>query len=114
MRAIILIIFAICLAGTVKAQEQTINTNVQVGGGIVWQELAEEGVFELKDGTIAVVESSLNGFKGRKALRKKALKQLTMWKEWNDNPKLKQINERFRGASPGVGPKLTMIFKRVQ
>ncbi len=112
MRMIILIIFAICLAGTVKAQQQDINLNHNFTDNSHGQ-LDEEGVYELKDGTIAVVETTLNGLKGRKALRKKALKQLKQWQEWN-NVELKQINERFRGAAPGVGPKLTMIFKRIE
>ena len=107
----IILIGALIASGFVSAQEQTINLNHNYTNNS-WGQLDEEGVFELKDGTIAVVETSLNGLKGRKALRQKALKQLKMWQQWN-NVEVKQINERFRGASPGVGPKLTMVFKRV-
>ena len=112
MRTIIIFIFMIMLAGTAKAQESTINLNHNFSDNS-WGQLDEEGVYPLKDGTIAVVETSLNGLKGRKSLRKKALKQLKMYQEWNDI-KVKQINEKWRGASPGVGPKLTMIFKIVE
>ena len=107
----VILIGALIVSSIVSAQDQTINLNHNYTNNS-WGQLDEEGVFELKDGTIAVVETSLNGLKGRKALRKKALKQLKMWQQWND-VEVKQINEKFRGASPGVGPKLTMVFKRV-
>ena len=107
----VILIGALIVSSIVSAQDQTINLNHNYTNNS-WGQLDEEGVFELKDGTIAVVETSLNGLKGRKALRKKALKQLKMWQQWND-VEVKQINEKFRGASPGIGPKLTMIFKRI-
>ena len=100
------------IAGNCKAQESTVNLNHNFTNNS-WGQLDEEGIYPLKDGTIAVVETSLNGLKGRKALRKKALKQLKQYMIWNEI-KVKQINEKFRGASPGVGPKLTMIFKIVE
>ena len=106
-------IIALLLGGfAIQAQESTVNLNHNFTDNS-WGQLDEEGVYPLKDGTIAVVETSLNGLKGRKALRKKALKQLKQYMIWNEI-KVKQINEKFRGASPGVGPKLTMIFKIVE
>ena len=112
MKTTILIIFAIMIAGTCKAQESTVNLNHNFTDNS-WGQLDEEGVYPLKDGTIAVVETSLNGLKGRKALRKRALKNLKNYCMWNDI-KVKQINEKFRGAHIGVGPKLTMIFKIIE
>ena len=112
MKKAIFIILGVLAACAANAQEQTINVNHNFTNNS-WGQLDEEGVFELKDGTIAVVETSLNGLKGRKALRKKALKQLKMWQQWNA-VEVKQINEKWRGAAPGVGPKLTMIFKIIK
>ena len=98
---------------TAQAQEQTINLNHTYQNNS-YDRLAESGVYELEDGTIAVVGTTISGFASRKGMRKRALKELKMWQEWNPDVKLKQINEKYRKMSIGVTPKITMIFKRIQ
>lgn len=112
--AVILIAFLLGMITQMNAQETTLNLNHKVIESFD-ETLVESGVYDLDNGHIAVVRTSLNGFKGRKGLRKKALKDLKQYLEWNDI-KVKQVNEKFRGPTGqfGVGPKLTMIFKIIE
>lgn len=92
---------------TFFAQELKIDANIKSQDNS-WGQLDEEGVYE-KEGKLIAVETSMNGFKGRKTLGKKLDKRVEEYVA-RTGVEIEFFNESFRGASPGVGPKLTRVY----
>ena len=110
----LLLLFAILISSVAQSQTQDINITLdQTYKDESRDVLAESGVYDMEDGTIIVVQTASTGFATRKGMRKRALKQLKRYQQWNP-VKVKQINERYRTLGVGVTPKLTMIFKVIE
>ena len=104
----ILLISAILFSTMLTAQDININADVKSQDNSKgW--LDEEGV-HIKDGKLFAIETSLNGFKGKKTQGKKLDKIVQDYVE-KTGLKIEFQSESWRPPGPGVPSKLTKVFK---